>query len=176
MPDRTQEAIFAAFNRLIAKENFDKITINKICEEADVSRATFYRYFIDKYDVMNYNYRLLLDDCVSRSHNFEELFIQLYINSREVLPPIRRVFGSDGDNSYSDYVAKESIRFVEKVVKAHRNGKGFTEEERLQADLLSHGIGYITERWVSNMYDLSPEEAAHAMFLLLPEDIRNLTF
>ena len=56
MKDRTQEAILNAFNTLIEKNDFDKITIQMIIDEAGVGRTTFYRYFKDKYDVMNYNY------------------------------------------------------------------------------------------------------------------------
>ena len=37
------------------------ITVADIIAEADVSKATFYRYFHDKYDVMNSNYKELLD-------------------------------------------------------------------------------------------------------------------
>ena len=56
MPDRTKREIVAAFNRLIARSEMEKITTLRIAEEAEVSKATFYRYFKDKYDVLNYNY------------------------------------------------------------------------------------------------------------------------
>ena len=51
MPDRTKREIVAAFNRLIARSEMEKITTLRIAEEAEVSKATFYRYFKDKYDV-----------------------------------------------------------------------------------------------------------------------------
>ena len=62
---RTQKAIVDAFNRLISHKGFDEITVADIISEADVSKATFYRYFHDKYDAMNGNYKELLDEFMS---------------------------------------------------------------------------------------------------------------
>ena len=54
-------AILDAFNRLIAEKDFQKISVEMIMNEAKVSRSTFYRYFKDKYEVMNANYKNVLD-------------------------------------------------------------------------------------------------------------------
>ncbi|MEJ7407930.1 TetR/AcrR family transcriptional regulator, partial [Staphylococcus epidermidis] len=32
--------------------HFDEITVQKICEVAEINRSTFYRYFQDKYDLL----------------------------------------------------------------------------------------------------------------------------
>ncbi|MBQ3050267.1 MAG: helix-turn-helix transcriptional regulator, partial [Clostridia bacterium] len=56
MPERTRLTILHAFDRLVERVGFSKITVSMLVKEAGVSRATFYRYFKDKYDVMNYNY------------------------------------------------------------------------------------------------------------------------
>ena len=47
MLKRTQKAIVDAFNRLISQKRFDDITVVDIVSEADVCKATFYRYFHD---------------------------------------------------------------------------------------------------------------------------------
>ena len=60
MLSRTTTAILNAFNRLITEHDFQKISVDMIISEAQVSRSTFYRYFKDKYDVMNSNYKLLI--------------------------------------------------------------------------------------------------------------------
>ena len=80
MVARTKMAIVEAFNALIADIDFEDITIQAIIEEAEVSKATFYRYFKDKYDVMNYNYKHILDDAVRLStvQNYRDLFLRLY--------------------------------------------------------------------------------------------------
>ena len=61
MVDRTLKAITDGFTRLIGEVDFQKITVDMIMKEAGISRSTFYRYFKDKYDVMNANFKNLLD-------------------------------------------------------------------------------------------------------------------
>ena len=61
MVNRTLHAIIDGFNRLIADTDFNKISVDMIMQEAGVSRSTFYRYFRDKYEVMNANFKMALD-------------------------------------------------------------------------------------------------------------------
>ena len=37
---------------LLYDYHFDEITVQKICEVAEINRSTFYRYFQDKYDLL----------------------------------------------------------------------------------------------------------------------------
>ncbi len=45
---KTREAIFKAFTELLAKKEFNNITVGEIIERADVGRATFYAHFETK--------------------------------------------------------------------------------------------------------------------------------
>ncbi len=45
---KTREGIFKAFIGLLAKKNFNQITVGEIIERADVGRATFYAHFETK--------------------------------------------------------------------------------------------------------------------------------
>lgn len=49
---RTKKIIVQALAELLEDYPFDRITIKMICKEAGVHHRTFYRYFADKYDVL----------------------------------------------------------------------------------------------------------------------------
>src|SRR5690625_7756074 len=50
---RTKSLIRNAFLTLLAKKRFDQITVTDIIQEADYNRATFYRHYHDKEDLVN---------------------------------------------------------------------------------------------------------------------------
>ena len=56
---------------LVRSESLDRITVMQICKAADVSRQTFYRCFLDKYDLVNWYFERLVDQ------SFREMGVSL---------------------------------------------------------------------------------------------------
>ena len=176
MPERTRQAIVSAFNRLIARSEIEKITTEKIAAEADVSKATFYRYFKDKYDVLNYNYKVLLDHALEQCDNYRDLFFRLFRFAREEWTEFRRAFYSTGVNSFENFVFSYSRSVVEQITAENRSGAGLTPEEALQVDVVCWGISYMYKKWTLGQYPLDADAAADALFALMPESLKHLWF
>ena len=106
MLDRTYKVIINAFLHLVKEQDFNKISVGMIMEHANVSRSTFYRYFKDKYDVMNATYKNLLDYYVSpeRSKNYRDLCYHLFKYGQEHLSIFKNALNSTGFNSFSNYI------------------------------------------------------------------------
>ncbi|MGW9857259.1 AcrR family transcriptional regulator [Staphylococcus hominis] len=51
---RTKKALITTFSDLLEIKSFENITIQDLCEKANVRRSTFYRHFNDKYDLLNH--------------------------------------------------------------------------------------------------------------------------
>lgn len=62
-PTKGAQRNLAAFSstllELIAEKDFDGINVNEICERSNYPRATFYNYFDDKFDLLNYVWYML---------------------------------------------------------------------------------------------------------------------
>lgn len=48
----TLKTIKETFLDLLQENNINKITVKEICDNADINRATFYRYYTDIYDLL----------------------------------------------------------------------------------------------------------------------------
>lgn len=174
--ERTKKAILDAFNERIAREDFSRISVAEICRGANVSAATFYRYFSDKYDVMNENYRRILFACASRPdvHGYRDLYYQLYSFAQGSLwRSIRYSFRSEGINSLRRFVAQYSYAFAEAITRQNRGGKGYTEVESMQCRVFCDGIGQMYEDWTFGRYHIPPDEAADALCAIMPPTLRD---
>ena len=69
--DKTKKKIASSMVELVEKKPIDKITITDITVNCYMTRQVFYRYFVDKYDLINWMYE---EDCGSIIYTGEENF------------------------------------------------------------------------------------------------------
>lgn len=51
---RTLNSVTNAMFKLLESKSFESITVQELCDVSLIPRATFYNYFEDKYDLLNY--------------------------------------------------------------------------------------------------------------------------
>ena len=175
MPGRTMAAILNAFNRLITETDFQKISVEMIMKEAEVSRSTFYRYFKDKYEVMNANYKNVLDYYVApeRSKNYRDLVCHLFEYGQKHLRIFKRAMESTGFNSFNNFIYEYSYQTALAITKANRNGDGFTPVEELQVDVFCNGICAVYRNVAFQRYEMDPATAADALYEMMPESLKH---
>lgn len=76
---KSHSALKNAFLILLYNRNFSKISVNDLCIEAKVSRSTFYVYFDDKYDLLEYcmNDLKIIFDTFAKEHNEEQIIVEI---------------------------------------------------------------------------------------------------
>ena len=172
---RTMTAITNAFNRLITEHDFQKISVEMIMKEASVSRSTFYRYFKDKYDVMNANYKNILDYYVApeRSSNYRDLCFHLFEYALDNLKMFKRALDSTGFNSFNNFIYEYSYQTALSITKDNRTGAGFTPAEELQVDVFCNGICAVYKNLVCQRYKIDASTAADALYEMMPESLKH---
>jgi len=71
---KTYRALLSSMLMLLEQRNFAKITTNDICEDALISRSTFYCHFRDKYDLLRYWLSSLETELTQDAHEQENFF------------------------------------------------------------------------------------------------------
>ena len=176
MVSKTYHAIIDGFNRLIKDIDFHKISVDMIMKKAGVSRSTFYRYFKDKYEVMNANFKNLLDHYSSPeiSSGYRDLCFHLFEYAQENPKLLQKAMASTGYSSFNNYIYEASYQTALEITKSNRNGQGFTPIEELQVDVFCNGICAVYRNIAEGRYDISPADAADALYEMMPESLKQL--
>lgn len=70
---KTQKSLLAAMSLLLERRGFKGITVNDICEEAQISRTTFYAHYVDKFDLLKHWLMHFNLEDLSKKDTYEQL-------------------------------------------------------------------------------------------------------
>ena len=107
---KTKNKLLESFKKLLSEKSFENITIQEICELADVKRATFYKHFADKYG-MNRE--------VVYPHSFRHRFAKNFLDRFNDLALLADLMGHESIETTRIYLrrtASEQQKIVDKVV------------------------------------------------------------
>ena len=143
----TKQALTKSFTKLMTEQPFEKISIQRICEECGLSRKCFYYHFRDKYDLVNWLFgEEFLDRASQKSYPdgwafLDELCEYLYKN-REFY---RKVFTISGANSLPEHF----MDTMRPLVRRHLTiSFPALEPEPFYTDFLVDGSVHALIRWL----------------------------
>lgn len=155
---KTKETLVTAFCHLYAQKPIDKITVKEITDLAGYNRCTFYKYFPDVYDLLEYIESNLLS-VIKRSWNNENetlfspdlgVLIKTFSDKEVYLKAILGDYGS--------------IHFMERLKKElpyEDLAKSFPEYNYLVNYVIEFHLSTslsLFRAWIKNQKDISSEE------------------
>lgn len=170
----SKNRILSSFYELIQENSFDSITIEMIIKKSDVSKTTFYRYFRDKYELMDLYYR----------DNIEKIFMNVdnssWLNTSYLIMDFiyknkkyfQNIFKIEGQNSFSDFLLDYTIQFCKNIYMKNKGTDKLSMEEALSIELYCSGSLYITKKWVLSGMLQSPKEISELFYKCTPTHIR----
>jgi len=132
---RTLDAFYLCLIKCLTTEAFEKINVNELCESARYPRATFYNYFDDKYDLLDYCFRRQV-----LSIHIEDAFS---LPEKEIIP----VFF---DRICSELTAHQTL--INKIIAHNPPDRWFCTRYRYVVSMSSQEI--ITKRFNSKKFTL----------------------
>ena len=123
--NETALKIIRGFYQLVMLKDFRKLTVSEICEAAEVSRKTFYKYFKDKNDIVE---QILIKDIIVPMEKLRELYINMDLPEGMILEWqyqqfykerkfYERISEFTGQNSFYEFVLKHSSELISKKLK-----------------------------------------------------------
>ncbi len=153
---------------------FDKITIKDICERADISKPTFYKYYKDKYEVAAYIY--LSDTGLTE----EGSLYFTYDNVMQGLTAIiehrafyKNALSSKSQNSLYGFIAEHAASAIRSYV-VSASGRNLSEEEGYRIDHYCYGWAHCLNDWVEGKTPYTKKDLAKYQINSVPEFIREL--
>lgn len=146
---KVEKALADAMYLLLSKQKFGKITINSLCNEALISRATFYAHYTDKYNMLEswlYRYRPYK---LEQNAPYEQVEASTNQFVNENVKVIGNLF-KDADNETLEILSKYILYLLD------YSGKENEDEQRLKSIVLSNfysgGVTYFLIWLIKNKF------------------------
>lgn len=168
---RTKKALADAFMQLLNKKPLDEITINELCDAAQIRRATFYKHYSDKYDFFG-SYICQLRD------RFDKLFIDSdsnlltadyyvayakrlvsFINEHSVA--IDNIMSSNMFPMVMEIIVERNYKDTcDRLRMSVQHGMKLSASVEVTASMCAGGVARSVYNWLKNDKNLSTDELA----------------
>lgn len=149
----TPEILSDAAEKLLNDQPIEKISVQDIVEACGTTRTTFYRYYKDKYDIMNQVYKRKTEN-----------IIKLYINSDTTQPMIyellnyieiqkqyyKSITQYTGQNSFMEYIIEYGYQFYIERIKQILAVDTVSDELKILTEAYCHSTWYLVSKWLAN--------------------------
>lgn len=169
---KTAQAIDTACWELIHEKDFDSITVNDIAEKANINRATFYRYHVDKFDWLEKQFDVLMHEIIVTKQSIHpkqdpQILLESFLNIAQHFNKNFLYFYILLQNKGTHFLQVRFQKLLDGFLQPEINAYDLSVAE---ADLLLHSaaatISGIMEWWIQNNRPLSAEQLAHFLYSL----------
>ncbi|MCR5670176.1 MAG: TetR/AcrR family transcriptional regulator [Butyrivibrio sp.] len=154
----------------------ENITVKQIVETCGVSRQTFYRGFIDKYDLINWYFDRLLEESFNEMGSGETLrdgLIKKFKYIRQESLFFQAAFKVDEQNNLKEH---DFIMIFEFYCKLIREKTGNLPDKKIRKllEMYCQASIYMTVQWVLKGMKESEEELAELMIDAMPPHLEKM--
>ncbi len=166
---KTRNAIFQAFNRLLEEKHFNNITVQEILDEANIGRSTFYSHFETKDELLKemctdiFNHIFSHELCSETSHDFSlsdhglaEKITHLLYHLKDNKGNVLGVLSGESGELFMRYFKEYLVTMFEQYPESLKEGVP-------REFAMNHLVGSFAEAvkwWIREKMVMPPEEMA----------------
>jgi AcrR family transcriptional regulator len=171
--NETRRKLVEGLKTCMRHKPVEEITVKEICEEAGLSRQSFYRTCRDKYDLVNGFFDELLMSSFHQMGEGDDLYASLvnkftFIKEEAVF--FSNAFRTDVQNNLRDHDIREIEKFYLDLI-VRKTGKEPDEKTKEILDMYCVASVYETVKWVKKDMPASPEQLAELMLRAMPYEL-----
>ncbi len=154
----------------------ESITIKQITSECGVSRQSFYRNFIDKYDLINWYFDRLLEQSfneMGKGETIREGLIKKFKYIRQERLFFTAGFKSDDQNNLKDHDFYMIFEFYCRLIR-EKTGHLPDHKTRKLLEMYCQASIYMTVQWLLGGMNESENELADLMIDAMPAPLTKL--
>ena len=165
-----------ALKECMKKTPIEDITVKQICDQSGFSRQTFYRHFLDKYDLLNWYFDRLLHESFKEMGSIETVKDGLirkftYIKREHIL--FENAFRTDVQNSLRSHDFEMIYAFYHDRI-VEKTGTEPDEKISWLLEMYCRASVSMTVEWVLNGMKMPVEKLAYLMVEAMPSDLKEL--
>lgn len=167
---KTQRALVQALLSLLEGKPFSKITINDICQEALVSRSTFYAHFEDKYRLLQFCLRELARRVFTDFRDLDprELLAMILENMKKNANPLRNLMSGELDVEMLEMFRQNFVEIFSRMLEERNLSHHISAPKaEVVASFYAAGVSHTIGLWIIKKFPLTAEELADTLCELL---------
>lgn len=168
--EKTKYKLACAIKECMKTTPVDKITVKDIVEGAGVTRQTFYRNFLDKYDLINWYFdKLVLQsfEQIGIGHTVGESLERKFAFIRKEKEFFTGAFRSDDHNSLKEHDFDLILKFYLDLI-GKRTSRPLGGDLKFLLEMYCRGSVYMTVKWVLGGMKDTPREMSDKLVEAIP--------
>jgi len=169
--DYMKKRIWESFYELTATIPFDKLTVEKIVAHCGISKATFYRHFRDKYDVLNYNSLGITRRYFNVRHcsSWLDFYVLMFREIEKDVEYYQKAFRTSGQNAHSRFLFEYTYGIVKDCYLKTNRKQELSPWEHYAISHYCHGCVDTLEEWLLKPDLLSGSQMAQLYYTAMPD-------
>ena len=155
----TKKVIKDTFLELLAKKDINKISVSEICSKADINRATFYRYYLDVYnllEIIKKEFEEELKEAYTPTtedentvYNFSQAMLAVFLENKEL---VKLLFNRNNGLYFLNNILE--VAYTRCKEKWEKDLPTLSEEDMEYASIfIFNGALGVINFWVQNDFD-----------------------
>lgn len=173
---QTDELIVRTFLEIMQKKPLNKITVKEICDKAQINRTTFYKHYLDVYDLNEKIEKGLFESYyglfeVLETNGIEQGIIEMLSRIKQNADTYKLLFGANKNSFFNEKLAEFIYNEITPLL-CETPLFGKQVENVWFYNFLVWGCGGFVHNWVTNGMQEPVEDVAAFMEKMIANNIK----